>query len=125
MKNNLRILLVDDVEDLLDIISELLEMDGYEVKCATNYYDALAALDEREFDLVITDYCMPKMNGLYLLEMIKDKQPNMPVIIISGVMNEEAKISAKRRGVDMILFKPFPYEQLDAAIRKMKRKLQR
>lgn len=124
MKNKLRILLVDDVQDILDIFGLLLEDDGHEVDCATNYNDALALVEEHDFDLVITDYRMPRMHGLYLLDMIKDAKPDIPVIIITAYQTDDMIAEAKRKGVDMILTKPFEYRQLADGIKKLRRKWQ-
>lgn len=122
MGQSLKILLVDDQKDFLDLISMLCEMDGAEVTCAMNYNQALAHIDKSEFDIVITDYSMPKMHGLYLLEMIKDIQPDLPVIVISAVFTSDIKKQAIDRGADMLLDKPFEYKTLIDGIRDLMRK---
>lgn len=122
MKNKLRILLVDDVQDILDVIGMLLEMDGHEVRYAMNYNDALALVESEHFDLVISDYRMPRMHGLYLLEMIKDVKPDLPVIIMTAYGTDDMLAEAKRKGVDMVLTKPFSYNELADGIRKLNRK---
>ena len=121
-RSSLRILLVDDVQDILDVIGMLLEMDGHELEYATNYNDALSLVESRDFDLVISDYRMPRMHGLYLLDMIKDVKPDLPVIIMTAYQTDDMIAEARRKGVDMILTKPFPYEDLAAAIKKLRRK---
>ena len=112
MTSNLRILFVDDEKELLDIFNLLLEMDGHQVTCATNYNDALALVEENPFDLVITDYRMPRWHGIYLLDMIKDRRPEMPVIMITAYEKDEMIAEARRKGVDLVLGKPFEYETL-------------
>jgi two-component system NtrC family response regulator len=122
MKNKLRILLVDDVQDILDVIGMLLEMDGHELRYAMNYNDALALVESEPFDLVISDYRMPRMHGIYLLEMIKDVKPDLPVIIMTAYGTDDMLAEAKRKGVDMVLTKPFSYNELADGIRKLNRK---
>jgi DNA-binding response OmpR family regulator len=118
----LRILLVDDIADFREILCTMLEMDGAEVDCAADYYMALELLDSHSYDIVITDYKMPRMHGLYLLDMVKDKYPNMPVIIISAYMNDEFRTEAKRRKADLLIEKTFEYGELLEGIRKLMRK---
>ena len=124
-KNNLKILLVDDEPDVLDVIGNLLEMENYEVSYARDYYDALAKVDEEKFDLVITDYRMPKMHGIYLLDMIKDGHPELPVILITAYSGAELMAEAKRKGADAYIAKPFTFETLDSTIKKVMRKWQK
>lgn len=122
MKNKLRILLVDDIQDLLDVIGMLLEMDGHELRYAMNYTDALALVESEPFDLVISDYRMPRMHGLYLLDMIKDIKPDLPVVIMTAYGSDDMLSEAKRKGVDMVLSKPFSHNELTDCIRKLSRK---
>jgi len=125
MASNLKILLVDDEPDVLDVIGNLLEMEGYDVRFARDYYDALAVVDEESFDIVITDYRMPKMHGIYLLDMLKDSHPDLPVIIITAYSGSELMAEAKRKGADAFLPKPFTFEALDSTIKKVMKKWQK
>ena len=121
MSQSLKILLVDDDQDLLDILHMYFEWDGAEVTSAINYTEALGEIENKDFDIVITDYSMPRMHGLYLLEMIKDVQPDMPVIIMSCYFTDDVREKAKQRNVDMLIGKPFEYETLLKGIRKVMR----
>ena len=122
MKHSLKILLVDDEQDFLNVLGILFEMDGAETSFALNYSEALEFLDKIDFDIVITDYRMPRMHGLYLLDMIKDKRPNMPVIIVSAYVDDKMREQARRKKADLVLQKPFEYEYLLAGIRKLLKK---
>jgi len=126
MKNALKILLVDDDQDFLDVLGLLFEMDGADTHYAHNYNEALDLLERELFDIVVTDYRMPRMHGLYLLDMIKDKNPDMPVIVVSAFGTDEFIEQAKRKKADLILRKPFDYSELLAGIsRLMKKKWQK
>lgn len=118
----MKILIVDDDKDIRDVIGVFLEMDGHEVALAMNYNEALTCVENNKFDLVITDYRMPKMHGLYLLEMLKDIDPNLPVILITAYQTEEMKREARKKSADLILTKPFEYQDLLAGMKKVMRK---
>ncbi|MEW5946584.1 MAG: response regulator [bacterium] len=121
----MKILLVDDDRDVLDVLSMLFEMDGHTVGCAMNYGEALAEMEGSDYDLVITDYRMPRMHGLYLLEMIKDVNPSIPVIIMTAYQTDEMRREAKKKGADLLLAKPFSYTELQSVIRRTMRKWQK
>lgn len=86
MTNRPRLILcVDDENNPLVLRKLVLEKAGYEVVTARSGKEALQLADERAFDLVLSDHLMPGMNGAELAQAIKSKQPNLPVILISGV----------------------------------------
>ena len=90
--NGERILLVDDDPTILEWLEAFLSIYGYTVVCAPDAADALA-LYERErgdFDLLFTDVTLPKTSGVELAEQISNLRPEMPILIGSGYMNEEA-----------------------------------
>jgi CheY-like chemotaxis protein len=78
------ILFVDDHEVLARLSCEILEMQGYRAEYAYNANDALAKFDRDKFDIVVTDYKMEGMNGLELAKLIRQKSPEVPVIIVTG-----------------------------------------
>jgi len=119
VKQSVRILLVDNDRDILDALGVLCEMDGAQVGYACDYYKALERLESEPYDIVVADYQMPRMHGLYLLDMIKDRYPDMPVIIMSAYWNEKRLEDARRRKADLTLLKPFEYEELLDGIRKL------
>ena len=86
MTNRRRVILcVDDENNPLVLRKLVLEKAGYEVVTARSGKEALRLAAERAFDLVLSDHLMPGMNGAELAQAIKSKQPNLPVILISGV----------------------------------------
>lgn len=112
------ILLVEDDAVLLENIALELEMQGYEVKQASNGKQALEWLEDRSVELVISDIAMPDMNGLELLERVRgDAQlARMPFIFLSAFSNEDSKRKAKELGVDGYVVKPFQPSELTRII---------
>lgn len=78
------ILFVDDHEVLARLSCEILEMQGYKAVSAYNAEDALNKFDNESFDLLVTDFRMEGMNGLELAKKIHQKNPEVPVIIVTG-----------------------------------------
>lgn len=81
MKN---ILVVDDNELLCRLACDILRMEGYRAVPATDAAQALEAFEKEEFDLLVTDFHMPGMNGLELARAIRDKDPQFPVIVMTA-----------------------------------------
>jgi CheY-like chemotaxis protein len=82
-----RILFVDDEERLRDLAKAILESHGYEVLCAEDGFEGLAALKDSLPDLVISDLQMPNMDGFEFLSVVRQRFPRLPVIVISGEFN--------------------------------------
>ncbi|HKW76255.1 MAG TPA: response regulator [Terriglobales bacterium] len=78
------ILFVDDHEVLARLSCEILEMQGYRAVSAYNGEDALRKFDEEDFDILVTDFRMEGMNGIELAQRVHQKDPNIPVIIVTG-----------------------------------------
>jgi len=94
-----KILVVDDSAVDRRLISGLLErLSDVEVHTAQDGLEAAEILDEQDFELVITDMIMPRMNGLTLVERIRQRHPRVPVILITSQGSEEIALEALRRG---------------------------
>jgi DNA-binding NtrC family response regulator len=78
------ILFVDDHEVLARLSCEILEMQGYKAVSAYSGEDALRKFDENDFDILVTDFRMDGMNGLELARKVHEKNPDIPVIIVTG-----------------------------------------
>ncbi len=78
------ILFVDDHEVLARLSCEILEMQGYRAVSAYNAAEALEKFDKERFDILVTDFRMEGMNGLELARLIHQKNPSVPVIIVTG-----------------------------------------
>ena len=110
----LDILVVDDEEDIRDLVSGLLEEEGYEARTAADSTSALAALRERRPSLVLLDVWLQgsQLDGLELLDEIKRRDPSLPVLMISGHGNIDTAVTAIRRGAVDFIEKPFEAEKL-------------
>jgi CheY-like chemotaxis protein len=78
-----RILVVDDNEVLCRLVCDILRTEGYRAVPATSASQALEAFEREGFDLLVTDFRMPGMNGLELARAIRDRNPQFPIIVIS------------------------------------------
>lgn len=104
-----RILLVDDEASILELLCEILEPDGYELVTATNGSDALDLVLSSEFDLIITDFRMPKLSGRELYDRARAGKPGIEnrFLFISGEMDPEAKTEFIRETGVRVIAKPF------------------
>lgn len=82
--SELRVLLVDDEEELVSALVERLGYRGIEAKYALNGPDALQLLQDETFDVVVLDFKLPGMSGVEVHHTIKQKYPNLPVVLITG-----------------------------------------
>src|SRR5690606_8044327 len=110
----LDILVVDDERDIRELVSGVLCDEGYECRTAGDSNGALAAIDERRPSLVLLDVWLhgSPMDGLEVLDEIKKREPELPVIIFSGHGNIDTAVSAVGRGAMDFIEKPFEAERL-------------
>lgn len=110
----LDILIIDDEEDIRELVSGILADEGYETRTAHNSDSALAAIDARRPSLMVLDIWLQgsKLDGLELLEVVKARHPDLPVIIISGHGNVETAVAAIKKGAYDFIEKPFQSDQL-------------
>lgn len=102
-----RILVVDDDRVILELASIVLRSDGYSVRTASDGIQALNFLAEEPFELVLLDFMMPKKDGLEVLREIKEKSPDVAVIIFTGMGSENIAVSAMKAGAADYIIKPF------------------
>lgn len=109
-----RILYIDDDSALVELFTRQLERRGYGVKGCVDADDALEHLraDPEGFDLVITDYNMPRMSGLDVARAVRDIRPGLPVIVTSGYITEQLRSQAAEAGVAAVISKPNTVEEL-------------
>jgi two-component system NtrC family response regulator len=116
------ILVVDDEENIREIITEFLDTLGYNVISARDGEEALRMCTKYSFDLVITDIRMPKLNGLKLLQMLKQIFPTLPVILMTGYQPSKSQEEAMTTKADAYLLKPFSLSSLrDILLKVIKR----
>jgi len=108
------ILIVDDEADIRELIAGVLQDEGYETRLAHNSDAALAEIGQRRPSLIVLDIWLQgsRLDGLDLLAAIKEKHPDVPVIIISGHGNIETAVSAIKRGAYEYIEKPFKADRL-------------
>jgi CheY-like chemotaxis protein len=114
------ILLVEDSPEVALTVREILTSAGYGVVSVTNGADAITALKQRSFDLVVSDIWMPEMDGIALLKEIRGAGWRVPVIVISGgapnaPLTYTAPLAATF-GANEVLYKPFEKEELLNAV---------
>ena len=108
-----RILIVDDNYDILNILSEFLLVQGYEAECAGDGVEALSLLSECHFDAVLTDFQMPRMNGLYLAHEIRKQEPQILIIM----MTSDIYMSVKEYDfMDYVVEKPFRLNEINCIL---------
>jgi len=113
-----RVLIVDDEEGIRDLLSRTLAMAEYDVQTVSDGISALHHLKENGFSLVIADLRMPGMDGLTLIREVKQFNPRLPIIIITGFSSESSAIEAVNLGVAGYLTKPVGIPQVLAAAAK-------
>ena len=112
-----RVLIVDDDEPIRDTLYELLS-EFYVCQTAETAEKAFARLAADEYDVVLTDISMPGLSGLELLGHVRQKFPNTPVIIISGIGDQEHAQGLIRLGAFDFLLKPFSLEVVEKSVRR-------
>jgi ATP-dependent Lon protease len=123
-----QVLVVDDEEIARANMGHVLTKEGYQVKTAANGLEALERAKEQAFDLILTDLKMDKMDGLQLLEAVKDVAPHAAVIMITGFATVDSAVAAMQKGAVHYLPKPIKIEELRATVKKIfekKRTLQK
>lgn len=105
--DSMQILVVDDEESLLAVLSQVLERDGYNITTAKSGEEAWEIFQQTPFPLVITDIVMQGMTGIELLEKIKQIQSETQVIIMTSYASLDTAVTAMRAGAYDYLFKPF------------------
>ncbi len=103
-----RILIVEDDADLQSMLASVLEDEGYHVETAARGEDAVERARRTPFDLVVADVRLPGMNGLDALAKMKEQQPHVGSLVITGFAAEADSLRAVRMGVEDYLKKPFP-----------------
>ncbi len=110
-----RILMVDDDQDFLEVYWEVLKrLPGQpEIHTASNGGRALALLESETFNLMVVDLQMPKMDGLQLISIARRKYPQMRIVVLTGLREEEFRIRAYGMGVDQFWQKPSSDKEVD------------
>lgn len=111
-----RILLVDDEKNILKVMSASLKKEGYDVETARSGEEAIGKIGNNRYNLVITDYKLPRINGLDLLQELKSKDPELPIIILTAYGTIEKAVEAMKKGAYNYLTKPINLEELNIVV---------
>ena len=106
------ILAVDDEPGVRNILANLLKTKGHHVAVASSGYEALDQLNEKEIDIVFTDHGMPEMNGHQLAKAIRQTNPDLPIVLVTG----DTEFDYHLEEIDAIIGKPFFLEELQRVI---------
>lgn len=117
----MRILLAEDEKDLNHIIKQKLTSDGYGVDSCFDGQEALDHLEVTEYDAVILDIMMPKVDGLTLLKKLRQEGNHTPVLILTARDAVPDRVKGLDSGANDYLVKPFSFEELGARLRAMTR----
>ncbi|MDX9788047.1 MAG: response regulator [Desulfobacterales bacterium] len=113
-----KILLVDDEKDFLDIMSERMSARDMEVTTASSALDAIKLIENQSYDAVVLDLMMPEMDGLQALKAIKEKRPELQIILLTGHATVEKGIEAMKLGAMDLVQKPADLKVLTEKIKK-------
>ena len=117
--NNNTILLVEDEENLHEALKLNLELEGYQVVSALDGMQAIKALQNQYFDLMILDIMLPEMDGIEVLEIIRVQNNHVPVLILSAKNTSADRVLGLKKGADDYLTKPFNLEELLLRVQKL------
>lgn len=112
MSDKSRILIVDDEEITLENLEHVLKKEGYEVAAVSSGVQALKHLEASPFDLVLTDLKMKKVDGMEILEKVKQRHPDTEVIMITGYATVSSAIEAMKKGAFHYVAKPFKLDEI-------------
>jgi DNA-binding NtrC family response regulator len=111
-----RILFVDDDKDILMMVEQYLQMQGYDITAVNSGLKALDLIRDQDIHIIFTDYKMPEFNGLELLAAVKQYKPEIEVIIVTGYGSMESAVQAMKFGCYDYLQKPFKLDHLKLII---------
>ncbi|MCX7770083.1 MAG: sigma-54 dependent transcriptional regulator [Proteobacteria bacterium] len=113
-----KVLIVDDEKLICDMLKTELEKNNYDVTVVNNSKDAIKAIEYTQFDIVLLDLMLPKITGLDLLALIKEKSPDTVVIIITAYGSAESAVKAMKLGAFDYINKPFSMDEMLVVIKK-------
>jgi heavy metal response regulator len=118
----MRILVVEDEKKVASFLKKGLEEERYAVDCALDGEEALFMADANEYDLMILDIMLPKVDGLDVLKQVRDKGATLPVLMLTAKDSVDDVVQGLDRGCDDYLTKPFAFAELLARVRALLRR---
>ena len=121
---DVRILVADDEESILDLLSRFIDKIGYKVDIARDVASAISLLQSNRYDVVLTDKNMPDVDGrmeggMTLVKYVKEHMPSAEVIMITGYATIETAVEAMRMGAFDYIMKPIPLNELKTKIERI------
>ena len=113
-------MLVDDEKEFLEVMSERMQARGMVVTTAESADQALSIIGKESFDAIVMDFQMPGMDGMEALKAIKNKKPELQIILLTGYATVEKTVEAMKVGATDFLEKPADLEALAEKIKKAK-----
>jgi DNA-binding NtrC family response regulator len=119
MADKNRLLVVDDEEALRTVLSSELSSEGYDVEAASDGDEAITKVQKSNFDLVLLDIKMPKVDGFEVLKFIKKNSPKVKVIMLTGFADLKNAIESKKLGAEDFVSKPYDLVDLLTTIERV------
>jgi DNA-binding NtrC family response regulator len=115
----MKILVIDDEPVVLNSCRKVLEEDGFDVYLVPSADEALKAMKKESFGLLLVDVKMPKHDGIYLMQKVKEKWPDVPIIVMSGYPTPDTITDGAKMGAEAFIAKPFTPDELLESIRQV------
>ena len=116
------VLLIDDEEQFLKVLGERLETRGLKVNTVTSGEDALTLIDDKNYDAIVLDLAMPGIDGIETLKLLKEKKPDLEIIMLTGHATVQKGVEAMKLGAEDFLEKPVELSVLLERISEAKNK---
>lgn len=107
-----RVLVVDDERDMLEILQDFFESEGYSVSVAESGERAIEMCRDSSFDVAITDMRMPGIDGLHTLQHLRQLHPRLPVIVVTGYASDDTEARCRSAGAFECVQKPVDLDDL-------------
>jgi len=117
-----RILVAEDDRPVASFLKKGLEAEHYAVDIVPDGQEALYMAEEYDYDLVLLDLVLPKMDGLQVLRQIRNRKKNLPVLVLTGRTRVEDRVKGLDLGADDYMVKPFAFRELTARVRALLRR---
>ncbi|MFA9376618.1 MAG: response regulator [Lachnotalea sp.] len=121
-EQNIKVLVVDDSPKVLRLLEKGLKSFGYQVRAINNPHTALEEMKSDTFDIVISDDSMREMNGIQLAMNVKQKNPQMPIIIVTGMLRKEIIDSKQSQVIEEYMVKPIAIDAIAEVINNILKK---
>jgi CheY-like chemotaxis protein len=115
-EERIRVLLVDDEPDLLNVLAEDLTDAGFDVTAVDSGTAAVEVARWEKFDVAVTDVRMPGMDGVETMSRLREIDPDLPVVVATGYVSEAMQYDFAERGAAGLILKPFRLEQICALL---------